>query len=151
MDFIRKIAPVVLLSIFSLTIFHSILPHIHHGHDVAEIIFDEVSEHDHHLTTHTEKHDQGDDKHEHNGLDFLHHFLEGHSHNSIPVENVLIAHQDVKRLFGSDNFVVGGTDAHYGFIITGYEKCSAVRGYSLKLGHDFHLSSFSHRGPPSLV
>lgn len=148
MNFIRRIAPLFLLSIFSLTQLHAIFPHVHHDHDGGGI--DSVSTHHHHHDG-SELGDFPIDSNDHDhALGFWDQILEGHSHQNLPAEeNALV--DAIKRQFGSATFIIDSI-IDYGTVSLDVDKKQSTTDYDYGLVHDqLYLSALSHRGPPSLV
>ncbi|WP_459210906.1 hypothetical protein [Aquimarina rhabdastrellae] len=151
MNSIRKIAPIVLLSIFSLTLLHTILPHIHHVHELEHAITDHDVDH-HHDDIDTNHHHENKSGDHHNDLDFFNHFLESHAHNAITDEVIVLA-QYVKTALEKT------TDDStkilpYTFLLK--RDLSSITStindiYVLKSVRKPLLTSLSLRGPPAFI
>lgn len=147
-NLIRKIAPFLLLSVFSITQLHAIFPHDHHDHS-SDIL---------HLADHHHSDDHfGESEHTSDNLgdnnsasDFFNHLFEGHSHQHVPVESMILT-DDVNCQTKSKHDIVP-TVVWFDYGITLEENKQAITNSpSSAILSVFYLSSLSRRGPPSLV
>ncbi len=147
MKFIRKIAPFLLLSIFSLTQLHAILPHTHHDHtlDANKI----TKEHHHHIE-HSEAANISDThKHEINLIEYL---FERHSHNIALKEDVTLYNFQKQK---SEDLKVAAKYVLYKYC---YDVRYITKQYRVfnhiepeRKTTDFLCNSYSLRGPPSFI
>lgn len=148
MNIIRKIAPVLLLSVFSLTQLHAILPHVHHDHHSTG----EIVEFEHH---HNDSHDSHDENFVHDSNDhdssseFIAHFFDAHSHQDVPHQHIVLTDElKVQSKTKSDFTQV---DFSYKVTVPEKERKPIVKRFSNIYYPIPYLSSLSLRGPPSLV
>lgn len=145
MNFIRKIAPFLLLSIFSIAQLHDIIPHLHHDHH--NDVVDTTLTH-HHYDNYHEK--SFKDVHNYEiTSEFIAHFFDSHSHQDAPHEHIVLTN-DIKVQSKSKNDLVQ-TNFDYKVIVPEEERKPISQGVYKALYSKSYLSSFSLRGPPSLV
>lgn len=159
MNFIRKIAPFLLLSVFCFIQAHAILPHVHHIHDDIE---------NHHDTNHHHHNDQkSHDNHEdlnitdvviesndhHRNSDFLIHLFDGHLHDIVSVhDNDLFLNLQKQKNKNSKlltKFLLYTYNHDILYITKKYRVFNHIEPEGRI--NDFLIGSYSHRGPPSLV
>lgn len=145
MNSIRKIAPFLLLSVFSITQLHAILPHIHHDHhsDYEELVIEH-----HHSDEHSEE--VSNVSYNHNTTsEFLAHFFEAHSHQHVPNEIIVLVDDLKVQSKSKSDFVY--IPYSYQIAVPEEERKPIIQGFSVELHSISYLSSFSLRGPPYLV
>lgn len=145
MNSIRKIAPFLLLSVFSITQLHAILPHIHHDHhsDFEGLVIEH-----HHSDEHSEE--VSNASYNHNTTsEFLAHFFEAHSHQHVPNEVVVLVDDLKVQSKSKSDFLQ--TLSRYQIAVPEEERKPIIQRFSDELHSISYLSSYSLRGPPSLV
>lgn len=149
MNCIRKIAPVLLLCVFSITQLHAVIPHKHHNHDSNNEGLD--VEHHHHHNDHHSHDEPFNDSHNHDNTsdEFVAHFLDSHSHQDIHHEVIVLVDNVKLKKKSNSNFLI--TDFAYKIAVPEKERKPIVKGISDVHSLTFYLSSFSLRGPPVLV
>ncbi|MHB1107491.1 MAG: hypothetical protein ACYCZ2_14140 [Lutibacter sp.] len=127
----RKISAILFLSIHSLVMLYTVLPHVHHEHEEFKVSF-ELSDH----------HDDG----------ILGLLIEGHAHQysitNVPVLSNRTNHKiNVNDIYFSP-FIVDNTISldDYGAHLT-----TSTNYFPQNYNKHTYLTAFSFRGPPSLV
>ena len=144
---IRKIAPFLLLCVFSITQLHAIIPHKHHDHTSSSEQLD--VEHDHHHHHHSNA-ENSNDVHDHDSSsEFIAHFFDSHSHQNIHHEVIVLV--DNVKVKTKSNSTFSRIDFAYKIAVPEKERKPIVKGISDVHSLTFYLSSFSLRGPPVLV
>jgi hypothetical protein len=132
-----------LLGIFSMLLFHQIVPHSHHRHDV---------EHTHNLAanSNTHSHHQDVPEKESHKKGFLDLFLEMHLHSLVANEILLTHESSLKHLIVKKDISTPVSVVHYRGAIN-YGEAEKMEVYHPpNKYYNTYLSSLDSRGPPSL-
>ncbi len=138
----------ILLSIFSLTILHTLLPHVHHTHEDGHANT-EIHEH-YDTTTMSSDHDEHDGDH-HEEFSFLSHFFEGHSHQYTLDETIVLTEESKQLVVAKKQNVIGIRSRAVVFIAALKERDASRYIYTVNAKDKFYLDSFPYRGPPSVI
>ena len=149
MNWIRKIAPYLLLSVFSLTTLHAVFPHAHHVHDLAhshETNFHNHEEHHHHdASDHSHQELENESK---SAFEF---FLEFHSHGTDSQPNfthseVVFTKKQIKDQYRHSIYIDDEL-----LLVELPQKHHSIYATINKRPLSPLLNTISPRGPPSLV